>query len=95
MTTTPVIFLAAGLFSATALAAVTLGGGPPRTDQGGEAHTVEQRKVTALQHIEERIANSLLEKSCVQTAQTDDALRACHEQYRPPKQAAERKRVGQ
>lgn len=94
MKTTPIILLA-GLFSTTALAAVTPGGGPPRTDQGGAPNTVEQRKVAALQHIEERIANSLLEKSCVQTAQTDETLRACHEQYRPQKQETGRKRVGQ
>jgi hypothetical protein len=57
--------------------------------QGG-GQSVTQKKSEILQHIEQRIANSTLEKACVQAAQSHDSLKACREKYRPPKPHDER-----
>ena len=46
---------------------------------------IEQKRAEILQHIEQRIALSLQEKTCVQTAQTDTEFRACRDKYRPVK----------
>lgn len=51
--------------------------------QKGRAPSVDQKKAEILQHIEERIANSKLEISCVQSAQSHDALKACRDRFRP------------
>ena len=57
----------------------------PKTPKG-QGQTVEQKKAEIIQHIEERIANSQLEKSCVQAAQSHDELQSCREKYRPQRQ---------
>jgi hypothetical protein len=49
----------------------------------GRGHNVAQKKAEILQYIEERIANSKLEMTCVQSAQSHDELKACREKYRP------------
>ncbi|MBT0666060.1 hypothetical protein KI809_17240 [Geobacter pelophilus] len=59
----------------------------------GQGQTLVQKKAEIAQHIEERIANSQLEKSCVQAAQSHDELQSCREKYRPqrPQQDKERR----
>ena len=51
---------------------------PERQDE-----KLEQKKAEVIQHIDERISNSLAEKACVQSAQTADGLRSCRDKYRP------------
>ena len=40
---------------------------------------IEQKRTECIQHIEERITNSRLELTCVQTAATVNDLQACRE----------------
>lgn len=51
--------------------------------QAGFVQSIEQKRVEILQHIDQRIALSQQEKTCVQTAQSDIEFRACREKYRP------------
>ncbi len=55
----------------------------PLARQDRQGQTVEQKKAEIIQHIEERISNSQAEKSCVQSAQTHDSIKACRDKYRP------------
>ncbi len=62
------------------------------SDLKGQGLTVEQKKAEIFRHIEERIANSQLEKSCVQAAQSHDELQACREKYRPQRPPQDKER---
>jgi hypothetical protein len=53
------------------------------TRSKGSGMSIEQKKVEVVQHIDERIANSQLEKACVQAAQSHDEIRTCRDTYRP------------
>lgn len=49
----------------------------------GNGKGIEQKKAEIIRHIEERIANSKLELTCVQSAKSHDELKACREKYKP------------
>ena len=55
---------------------------------GDAGQGIEQKRTEFIQHIEERIANSRLELTCVQTAATVNDLQACREKYRPQQKLA-------
>ena len=57
---------------------------------GDAGQGIEERRTEFLQHIEERIANSGLELTCVLTAATLDDLQACRDKYRPRQKLARR-----
>jgi hypothetical protein len=65
------------------------------SDSQGSGQNIAQKKSEILQHIDQRIANSTLEKACVQAAQSHDSLKACREKYRPPKPHDERQNKNQ
>lgn len=52
----------------------------------GGARSIEQKKAEILQHIQERIANSQAEMTCVKAAASHEEFKACHEKYRPSPQ---------
>lgn len=49
----------------------------------GKGKGVEQKKAEIIRRIEERITNSKLEITCVQSATSHDELKACREKYKP------------
>ena len=55
------------------------------TNSQGTGKSIEQRRVEILMHIDQRIALSQEEKTCVHTAQSDTEFRACRDRYRPVK----------
>ncbi len=54
----------------------------------GDSQGIEEKRTEFIAHIEERIANSRLELTCVQTAATVNDLQACREKYRPAQKFA-------
>ena len=55
--------------------------------------SIEQRRSEILKHIDQRIALSQQEKSCIQAAQSDTEFRACRDKYRPVKKNDDRNRT--
>jgi len=53
------------------------------TSQKGSGQNIALKKAEILQHIDQRIASSQEEKSCVQSATTRDDIKACRDKYRP------------
>lgn len=51
----------------------------------GISLSVNQLKISSIKHIDERISNSQLEKSCVQSSNTREEISFCREKYRPQK----------
>lgn len=86
MKTALIAALIAGCFAATSFAADTT------TGMKGQGLSIDQKKAEITQHIQERIANSQAELTCIQAAQTDDALRTCKEKYRPKPREERRER---
>ena len=87
--------LFAVLFTGLFVAASTAADTPLGMDGQKQGMSIAQRKTEITQHIQERIANSQAELTCVQSAQTDDALRSCKEKYRPKPREERRERRDQ
>lgn len=49
----------------------------------GQGLSFDQKKAELIRHIDERIANSQLEKTCAQAATSLSELQSCREKYRP------------
>ncbi len=88
MKSTLIVALLVCLGISPALAAERSGSGAagPADSIGQErGQTVEQKKAEIIKHVQDRIASSQSEITCLQAATTHDALRACREKYRPPR----------
>lgn len=56
---------------------------PFEANQDRPRLSLEQKKSEILRHIDKRIADGHAEKGCVQSAQSHEELKACHDKYRP------------